>query len=1081
MVVGGEQGTAKSTRSALLRSVIDPGRPALRSLPRNERDLFISARNRHVLAFDNVSGLPLWLSDALCRIASGAGFGTRQLYSDDEEALFDGARPLILNGIEEVVERPDLAERAIFSVCEPIAESARKSEDEMNAAFDAVHASVLGALLDAVSTGLRNTPNLKTTVLPRMADFAKWSIACEPALWGAGEFLRAYRANIAGAVEAVLEASPVAVAVRTFMDQLATDKRTQWTGTASALLAELVVLVSDKVAKEKSWPTNGRALSGHLRRAASFLRRVGIDVAFTTGGAAKTRWITITASFFPGPSNGRKSAPFAPASPAPDTASNDINDLDSGTAGANATDTGANAADAGASAGANADFAPVPKPLKSLDEASVAGGAGAKDANWRLETAAERKVPPLVFDVDGVEVVVCRTTAEAEACIREMIVDAGGKPVPLDLETCPIPSERERLAALKAERTAVNAQAIAFRKTAKKAKTPQAEIDAVSAKAAARLKVLDYQISYCASAGLDPWRATIRTAQVYGGGRRAAVVDLSKTGYEVLALLNGVDAIFHGAPFDLSFLDRLGITLGHIHDAQQVAKLTIGASKCSFASTVKHYLKVTIDKELQASDWAVADLSESQLVYAAKDVIWLSRLRKPLFAALGPQVSAYRIQIAAAPALARLNNAGITLDLAAHAGAMQAFAEADAEASAAYRKACVAIGKPELAAKLPKTAREVAAFLGALLTQPELAAWPQTKKRASLSTAIPALWQAIHYPPIPPLIELAKLGGLRASFGELLRFRVSPISHRVHPHYTLAGAATGRSTTAEPNLQGCPRDLRIRALFRAADGYVIYASDYHCMELRAAGLFFEDQALNGVFERGDDPHRLTASHVSGKPPEEITDEERSKAKNANFGILYGIQPASLVWQVWKNYHRRISIEEAEKLLATFERLYPMLIANRREYAGICQTKGRIIIGPDWREGRGRIVPLERLPPDQSTTTCAYSYPIQGICANVAMKAIADVDSRLRDQAIDGRLVGWLHDELLIEAREADAERVKFIVKNAMERAFIDTFPAATLNKLVEVKVGRTWAETKEKKKATESEEQQAREQEDLKC
>jgi DNA polymerase family A len=148
----------------------------------------------------------------------------------------------------------------------------------------------------------------------------------------------------------------------------------------------------------------------------------------------------------------------------------------------------------------------------------------------------------------------------------------------------------------------------------------------------------------------------------------------------------------------------------------------------------------------------------------------------------------------------------------------------------------------------------------------------------------------------------------------------------------------------------------------------------------------------------------------------------------------------------------------------FEGLYPTLIAHRHEYAAICQAKGRIVIGPDWREGRGRIVPIGRLPEDQSPTTCAYSYPIQGICADIAMTAIADLDRRLCDQNIDGRLVGWIHDELIVEAREADADRIKALLKDAMERAFIDIFPAATLNKLVEVKVGRTWAETKERKK-----------------
>jgi hypothetical protein len=300
MVVGGEQGTAKSTRSAMLNNVVDPRRPALRSLPRDERDLFVASRSRHILGFDNVSGLPVWLSDAICRIASGIGFGTRQLYTDDEEALFDGARPFVLNGIEEIVERPDLAERSLFSTCEPIADKDRRSEDEIWEAFAATHASVLGALLDAASTGLRNEPDLRPPNLPRMADFAKWVIACEPALWKEGDFLRAYRANILSAVESVLEASLVAGAVRSLMAALAKDAATKakdaaptWEGTSSDLLTRLTGVVDEKTSKSKEWPGSPRALSGRLRRAAAFLRRVGINIVFDRG--ARARQITITA------------------------------------------------------------------------------------------------------------------------------------------------------------------------------------------------------------------------------------------------------------------------------------------------------------------------------------------------------------------------------------------------------------------------------------------------------------------------------------------------------------------------------------------------------------------------------------------------------------------------------------------------------------------------------------------------------------------------------------------------------------------------------------------------------------------
>jgi hypothetical protein len=136
IVLSGEQGSAKSTFSAILRALLDPNTAPLRALPREDRDLFIAASNGHVLAFDNVSGLPAWISDTLCRLAAGGGFAVRQLYSDQDEVLFDAARPVILNGIEDIVTRPDLADRSVFLTLEPIPEERRRPEQELWAAFD---------------------------------------------------------------------------------------------------------------------------------------------------------------------------------------------------------------------------------------------------------------------------------------------------------------------------------------------------------------------------------------------------------------------------------------------------------------------------------------------------------------------------------------------------------------------------------------------------------------------------------------------------------------------------------------------------------------------------------------------------------------------------------------------------------------------------------------------------------------------------------------------------------------------------------------------------------------------------------
>ena len=155
LAISGEQGSAKTILSKLLRAIIDPNAAPLRALSREERELMIAANNGYLLAFDNLSGLPNWLSDALCRLATGGSFAVRRLYTDDEEILFEAARPILLNGIEEVVSRPDLGDRAIFLTLAPIGEVQRRPESELWRAFEIARPRILGALLDAVVHGLR--------------------------------------------------------------------------------------------------------------------------------------------------------------------------------------------------------------------------------------------------------------------------------------------------------------------------------------------------------------------------------------------------------------------------------------------------------------------------------------------------------------------------------------------------------------------------------------------------------------------------------------------------------------------------------------------------------------------------------------------------------------------------------------------------------------------------------------------------------------------------------------------------------------------------------------------------------------
>lgn len=286
MALTGEQGSAKSTTSRTLRALVDPNASLLRSEPKEARDLMIASRGNWVLAFDNLSYLPPWLSDALCRLATGGGFATRSLFTDDEEAIFDSQRPVVLNGIDDFVNRGDLLERSLLVRLPSISAAKRMTESDYWSAFKAAHPRLLGALLDRVSAGLRTLPAVKLDKLPRMADFALWSIARER---GAGEesrFVEAYTANATEAAEQAIEVSPVPSVLRS-----ALGARTEWEATARALLTALEEHVrttqprtdgrKQDALTSREWPQNPIALGNKLRRLAPAMREVmGLDVTF---------------------------------------------------------------------------------------------------------------------------------------------------------------------------------------------------------------------------------------------------------------------------------------------------------------------------------------------------------------------------------------------------------------------------------------------------------------------------------------------------------------------------------------------------------------------------------------------------------------------------------------------------------------------------------------------------------------------------------------------------------------------------------------------------------------------------------
>ncbi|MFC3086696.1 hypothetical protein [Tabrizicola soli] len=284
----GSQGTAKTTATEILGSLVDPRVSGVRSMPKSERDLFLAAQHGHLLTFDNVSTITHSMSDALCRLATGATFATRKNYSDADEVYLSACNPIICNGIGHSFVRPDLADRTITVTLSKVPDDERQPHAAVMRAFEAARPSLLGALCAALSTGLgRQNSIAQSTPLPRMADFALWGIACEPAYAKEeGAFLSAYQRNIRQINEATIDEDPLAPRICEILA-----RRDIWEGTATRLDETLRGTSSLPVPQD--WPRSARLLSDHLRRIAPALSRIGISLRFDRRGHGRERIIRL--------------------------------------------------------------------------------------------------------------------------------------------------------------------------------------------------------------------------------------------------------------------------------------------------------------------------------------------------------------------------------------------------------------------------------------------------------------------------------------------------------------------------------------------------------------------------------------------------------------------------------------------------------------------------------------------------------------------------------------------------------------------------------------------------------------------
>ena len=293
-----------------------------------------------------------------------------------------------------------------------------------------------------------------------------------------------------------------------------------------------------------------------------------------------------------------------------------------------------------------------------------------------------------------------------------------------------------------------------------------------------------------------------------------------------------------------------------------------------------------------------------------------------------------------------------------------------------------------------------------------------------------------------------RLAKLKSTYVDALPPLVNPRTGRIHPTFHQTGAATGRLSASDPNVQNIPirseEGVRIREAFVPAEGAQLLSADYSQVELRILAHYSGDESLIQAFARGEDVHRRTAAEVLGVAPEAVTPEQRARAKAVNFGIIYGSSAFGLANQLG------IATAEAQEYIQRYfaryggvRRFLDQTVARATEEGFVRTLLGRRRYLPDLRS-RNRVLKgaAERM---------AVNTVIQGTAADLIKKAMVDVDGALRGEGLRARMILQVHDELVLEVPQAEAGRVGALVRGHMQAVWPLRVPL-----VVDLGVGRSW-------------------------
>ena len=602
------------------------------------------------------------------------------------------------------------------------------------------------------------------------------------------------------------------------------------------------------------------------------------------------------------------------------------------------------------------------------------------------------------------------------------------------------------------------------------ADTPQAWAQALQEIEAAGICGLDLETT-----GLDPLSSRARLCQLSLPSGRVYVADLWELGREGATPLQDLASVCershikkvgHNLKFDLSFIQasqgrRLKMSnlfdtmlasqvcWAGYYDLKKAPKATKNPFKKktpeqSLKALAERHLGISLSKELQASNWGADNLSPEQKAYAARDAAILLPLHDILQKLLQKNKLEHiaELEFRALPSVIELELQGLPLDTQAcrsmmelKKGQAQTIAQSlQAEAQRTGFEPRRKKGKKYSPLLNPESSQDVLAFLQA---QGHKIGSTKEEDLKELSLAgCSFAGDLLHYRGLSHQV----------AFMEDWLLKLSPMDGRLHPGYFQIQAATGRFSSREPNAQQIPKrgedGQAIRKLFRAPPGKKLIKADFSGIELRIMACLSQDKTMLEAFQAGQDLHKLTASKVSGLPIEQITKAQRQGAKAVNFLLIYGGQPELLQRRAKETYGVEMSLEQAQSSHKMFFQAYPGVEAFHKKQRALknCpksfffhSSENGLYSSPlvcsqtvtgrkrvwGWNAGRS-LASINQL----------YNSPSQGTGADLLKVVMAEVYSSLPEEV---KMIGSVHDELILEAPEAQAQEMATKLLGIMRR------------------------------------------------